>query len=125
VFALGGNTVEDDQSEQGYFAVRTVLANSIAEAAEYVASKGVSKEAAPMLVKLVALIAERFGIQVTQKMAAQAVPAIGAAGGIVINTLFISHFQDMARGHFAVRRLERKYGVALVRKWYDDIELKL
>ncbi|WP_434931058.1 EcsC family protein [Shewanella sp. HL-SH5] len=125
VFALGGNTVDDDQSEQGYFAVRTVLANSIAEAAEYVASKGISKEAAPMLVKLVAMIAERFGIQVTQKMAAQAVPAIGAAGGVVINTLFISHFQDMARGHFVVRRLERKYGVALVRKWYDDIELKL
>ncbi|MFS1440120.1 EcsC family protein [Shewanella sp. 10N.286.48.A6] len=121
VFALGGESNDDDQAEKGYFAVRTVLANSIAEAAEYVATKGFSKEAAPMMVKLVTVVAERFGVQVTQKVAAQAVPAIGAAGGAIINTLFIDHFQDMARGHFIVRRLERKYTQAVVRQVYDGL----
>lgn len=42
------------------------------------------------------------------KAAAQAVAAIGAVGGVAINTLFIDHFQDMAKGHFIVRKLERK-----------------
>ena len=46
------------------------------------------------------------------------VPAIGAAGGAIINTLFIDHFQDMAHGHFIVRRLERKYGEAIVKEKY-------
>ncbi|MDO6620470.1 EcsC family protein [Shewanella sp. 6_MG-2023] len=121
VFALGGESNDDDQAEKGYFAVRTVLANSIAEAAEYVATKGFSKEAAPMMVKLVTVVAERFGVQVTQKVAAQAVPAIGAAGGAIINTLFIDHFQDMARGHFIVRKLERKYGEELVKLTYQTL----
>ncbi|WP_076538797.1 EcsC family protein [Shewanella sp. UCD-KL21] len=121
VFALGGESNDDDQAEKGYFAVRTVLANSIAEAAEYVATKSFSKEAAPMMVKLVTVVAERFSVQVTQKVAAQAVPAIGAAGGAIINTLFIDHFQDMARGHFIVRKLERKYGDELVKITYQAL----
>ena len=53
-----------------------------------------------------------------EKAAAQAVPAIGAAGGAIINTLFIDHFQDMARGHFIIRRLERKYGKEAVEATY-------
>ena len=39
----------------------------------------------------------------------------------MINTLFIDHFQDMARGHFIVRRLERalwrERGEAAVRQF--------
>ena len=64
------------------------------------------------------LIGARFGIVVSEKAAAQAIPIIGAAGGALINTIFISHYQDMARGHFAVRRLERKYGPQAVREEY-------
>jgi hypothetical protein len=74
-----------------------------------------------VLVRLIAKIAERFGIQVTEKAAAQAVPAIGAAGGAIINTLFIDHFQDMARGHFIVRKLERKHGKDLVKRLYAEL----
>jgi len=39
-------------------------------------------------------------------------------GGAVINTLFIEHFQTMARGHFMVRRLERVHGAEAVRLAY-------
>jgi hypothetical protein len=55
---------------------------------------------------------------VTQKTAVQAVPIVGAAGGAIINTLFINHFQDMGRGHFTVRRLEKKYSPALIETCY-------
>jgi len=49
---------------------------------------------------------------------AQAIPVIGAVGGGLVNTIFISHFQDMARGHFAIRGLERKYGEEIVKDAY-------
>jgi hypothetical protein len=121
VFALGGPTKSDDASESGYFAVRAALARSVTKAAEFIAEKGVAEEGAPALVRLIIQISERFSIQVSEKAAAQAVPAIGAAGGAMINTLFIDHFQDMARGHFIVRRLERKYGKEIVEATYKRI----
>ena len=121
VFALGGRSESDDGMETSYFAVRTALARSITETAEFIAKKGLTDEAAPMLAKLIVKIANRFGIQVSQKMAAQAIPAIGAAGGATINALFIDHFQDMARGHFIVRKLERTYGEENVRNLYESL----
>ena len=121
VFALGGPSMSDDASESGYFAVRTSLAQSISKAAEYITNRGLSEKGAPALVRLIIQIAERFSIQVSEKAAAQAVPAIGAAGGAIINTLFIDHFQDMARGHFIVRRLERKYGKEIVEETYKTV----
>ncbi len=121
VFALGGPNSSDDASESGYFAVRAALAQSVAKVAEYMAEKGLAEEGAPALVRLIIQIAERFSIQVSEKAAAQAIPAIGAAGGAIINTLFIDHFQDMARGHFIVRRLEKKYGSEIVKETYMKI----
>jgi hypothetical protein len=118
VFALGGEGHSDDATESGYYMVRSALAKSVADAAEFLARKSVADRSAPVLVKFVAKVAERFGIQVTQKAAAQAVPAIGAAGGAIINLIFIDHFQDMARGHFIVRKLERKHGAEAVRRLY-------
>ena len=121
VFALGGPSKSDDASESGYFVIRAALARSMTKAAEYIAEKGLAEEGAPALVRLIFQIAERFSIQVSEKAAAQAIPAIGAAGGAIINTLFIDHFQDMARGHFIVRRLERKYGKEIVEATYKTV----
>jgi hypothetical protein len=121
VFAFGGPSKSDDASESGYFAVRAALAQSVTKAAEYITEKSLAEEGAPALVRLVIKIAERFSIQVSEKAAAQAVPAIGAAGGAIINTLFIDHFQDMALGHFIVRRLERKYGKEVVEATYKTV----
>lgn len=111
VFAFGSpQNKGDDAVETGYFAVRMALAESISSAAHHIASKGLAKESSPALVRMINLIAQRFSIQVSEKVAAQAVPAIGAAGGALINTIFIDHFQQMAHAHFTIRRLERKYG---------------
>ena len=121
VFAFGGPTSSDDASGSGYFAIRAALARAVTEAAQYIAEKGLIEEGAPALVRFILQVAERFSIQITEKAAAQAIPAIGAAGGSIINTLFIDHFQDMARGHFIVRRLERKYGAEMIRLRYNII----
>lgn len=121
VFALGGRATEDDAAESGYFAVRTALASTITEAARHIAQSGILNETAPIGLRLVASIAGRFGIVVSQKAAAQAIPLIGAAGGALINLAFIDHFQGMARGHFIVRRLERLYGEDIVQAEYDKL----
>ena len=52
---------------------------------------------------------------------AQTIPVIGAIGGGLINTVFISHFQDMARAHFTIRRLEREYGEDVIREAYQKL----
>jgi hypothetical protein len=121
VFALGGSSARDNAAEAGYFAVRVALGRTISEAAQFIAERGLAEEGAPALVRLITAIAGRFGTVVSEKLAAQAIPVIGAAGGALINTLFIDHFQDMARGHFTVRRLERKYGADEVRRQYERL----
>ena len=40
-------------------------------------------------------------------------------GGAAVNYAFIDHFQEVARAHFVVRRLERRYGRDAVRAAYE------
>jgi hypothetical protein len=119
VFALGTRDGETNAAESGYFAARGLLAKSVAEASRFTAERGVVAEGAPVLVRFIAQIASRFGVVVTQKLAAQAVPVIGALGGAAVNYAFIDHFQEVARAHFVVRRLERRYGKDAVRAAYE------
>lgn len=121
VFAFGGAAPSDDASETAYFAMRAALSRAVSEAAEYLATRKVTDTGAPALVRLVSLIATRFKVQVSQKAAAMAIPLVGAAGGATINYLFVDHFQAMSRGHFTIRRLERKYGTEAVRQAYERI----
>lgn len=139
VFALGGrdgsnrgirfpdidvpdtNSSDGTVLETGYFALRAILAKSVTEAASYLAGRAAANEAAPALVRLVAQIGARFGVVVSQKLVAQSVPLIGAAGGAAINYAFADHFQTIARGHFTVLRLERRYGARIIRAEYERI----
>jgi hypothetical protein len=73
------------------------------------------------LVRLISQIAARFGVVVSEKLAAQAMPVIGAVGGAAVNLAFVQHFQTIARGHFTVRRLERAHGAELVRFEYERL----
>jgi hypothetical protein len=121
VFALGGRAGSVDASESGYFAARGMLAKSVTEAARFIAERGILEEGSPVLVRFIAKVASRFGVAVTQKVAAQALPVVGALGGASVNYVFVEHFQQVARGHFIVRRLERAYGKAVVRAEYERI----
>lgn len=125
VFALGGGRAEgesgsgpDGAAETGYYAVRSAMAAAVRDAVQFVAEHGVAEKGAPVLVRLIAAIASRFGVVVSEKAAAMAIPAVGAFGGAVVNTLFMDHFQGIARGHFIIRRLERTHGKDRVRAAY-------
>jgi hypothetical protein len=101
------------------------LAKSVAEAVTFIGERGVAEESAPVLVRLIAQIAARFGVVVSEKVAAEALPVVGAAGGASINLLFIDHFQNVARAHFTIRKLERKHGQDAVRAEYERIKREL
>ena len=121
VFALGGNASSDDAAEAGYYAVRAALATTVSEAARHFAQKGLSSEGAPALARLITMVAARYKVQLTQKAAGMLVPGIGAAAGATINLMFMDHFQAVSRGHFTVRRLERRYGEEAVRAAWQAV----
>ncbi len=120
VFAMGGTSSQDDGVDTGYFAVRAALAGAMTEAAKYLAEHGLASSGAPALVRFLTKVASRYSIQVSEKAAAQAIPLLGAAGGATVNLLFMDHFQNMARGHFTIRRLERKYGQDFIKSAYQQ-----
>jgi hypothetical protein len=123
VFALADLSREHPFGWSGYCAVRRSLAGSVAEASRYVGQRVVAEETAPALARIVSTIASRFGIAVSQKFSAQAIPIIGSVSGAAINAVFIEHFQSIARAHFTVRRLERTYGKDRVAACCDEMRL--
>ena len=121
VFALGGTSKYDDAVESGYFAIRAALAKTISDATKHLAAFGAGNASAPPLARMVAQLAARFSIPVSEKFILQATPVIGAAGGAAINSVFIDHYQAMAQGHFTIRRLERIYGPQRVKEAYQHM----
>ena len=121
VLALGANGTTKEILESAYYASRAAMAQVTRDAAAYVAEKGMVKEGAPALVVFLSRVAARFGLEVSEKAAAQLIPVAGAAGGMAINIMFMQHFQQLAEGHFTVRRLERTYGSELVRSQYEQM----
>ncbi len=121
VFALGGRSRSDNAAEAAYYAVRAALTRTLSEAAEFIAQRGMMEEGTPIVIRVMANLASRLGVIVTDKVAAEMIPILGALGGASINLLFISHFQSAARGHFIVRRLERKYGEEIVKREYEKV----
>ena len=130
VFAFGGTSKQDDSSETGYYANRIALKTAIKEASKFIAQNGIKDLSKVLMVssnpllKLIGTIASRFSIQVSEKFIAQAVPVVGAVGGGTFNLVFINHFQNIAKAHFTMRALERKYSNELVMKTYNDLVVK-
>ncbi len=123
VFALGGRSEADDATESGYWAARASLSKAIGDAAAYLAQNGFAAEGAPPLVRLISTIASRLSVDVSAQVAAKALPVVSAAAGAGINLLFMHHYQEMARGHFIVKRLERHYGNAVVEERYRALDV--
>ncbi|EEZ3976855.1 EcsC family protein [Escherichia coli] len=143
VFALGGpsendNAVDtayenDDAVDTAYYATRSFTAEAmqiLSKELSEIATKKVSVNAAmnltptqtgKWLATLIEKVATRFGIVITEKTAAQVVPVIGAFAGATLNIMFTDYYQYMARGHFIIKRLEKKYGSELIKSEYMKI----
>jgi hypothetical protein len=125
VFALGAATASGGGPNEDYFAIRDRLAPEVIEVADFAVDKAALGESAPAVVRFLAQIAARFGLVVSEKAMAQAVAVVGALGGAAVNLAFIEHFQDLAHGHFTVRRLERVYGADAVRAEYSRAKAEI
>jgi hypothetical protein len=94
VLAFGGPNAVDDDTETGYWATRA----------------GVNHFTIDLLIKSAA---GRFGLVISDKILAQAVPVAGAVAGGALNYAFTQYYQDMARVTFCLRALDRRTGQPL------------
>ncbi|MFW2373680.1 MAG: EcsC family protein [Gammaproteobacteria bacterium] len=122
VFALGGKSETDDAAETGYYGVRFAMSGYMSAAIQHISHHGVSGHSAPALVNFIQVVAKAFGTTLSQRAATQILPLVGAAGGAIVNVIFLQHFQDMAQAHFTVRRLERKYGQSFIHSQFELFE---
>jgi hypothetical protein len=120
VFAFGTKRSKDNL-DVGYYAARALISKYTSDVAALILERGAIDASAPVVTSLVSEIVSRFGLVVSDKVAAGAVPILGAVGGATVNVIFMDHFQRIARGHFTLRRLERKLGAANVRRHYAEL----
>lgn len=92
VFAAAGPLADDDGADIAFLSARIALSGSAVHG-------------------LIAKIAPRLATVLGQKLAAQAVPVVGALAGAATNYAFTSYYQEMARVYFGLRRLARDSGV--------------
>lgn len=91
VFAAAGPLDEDDGTDLSFLAMRMTLTGG--------ALNGV-----------IARVAPHLSVVLGQKLAAQAVPVLGAAAGAATNYVFTSYYQDMARVHFGLMQIAQETG---------------
>jgi hypothetical protein len=119
VFALGSK--RNEKIDVGYYAARALLSKYTSDVIAFVVERGAVDVSAPVVRSLVSEIVSRFGLVVSDKVAAGALPILGAVGGATVNVIFMDHFQRIAQAHFALRRLERTYGVTDIRRRYAEL----
>lgn len=121
VFALGGPTVKDNGAESGYWIVRAGMSKAFTDAAAYASQHGLAREAGPPVARLISVVASRFSADLSAHFALRMIPVVSAVSAATVNVIFTQHFQNVAKGHFTVRRLEAKYGPKLVAEQYQSL----
>jgi hypothetical protein len=101
VFALSEHRDGAD-GQAGYWAARAAL----------------SRLAIDGFVRRVATI---LGVSFSQKLMARAIPVVGAVAGGSLNYAFMDYYQQMARVHFTLRAVERRYDPEMVRACMDRL----
>jgi hypothetical protein len=93
VFSAAGPLSQDDGSDLAFLTARLALSGKAVQA-------------------IIHKVAPRLAVVMGQKLAAQAVPVLGAVAGAATNYAYTSYYQDMAQVHFGLRRLAIEGDVA-------------
>jgi hypothetical protein len=91
VFAAGSPLAQDDGVNTSFVASRIALTGSAVQ-------------------NLITAIAPRLAAVLGQKLAAQAVPVLGAISGAAMNAAFLSYYCEIARVRFALLNLAKVHG---------------
>ncbi|MTH35085.1 protein EcsC [Paracoccus limosus] len=92
VFASAGPFSGDDGADLGLIAARMTITGQTVQT-------------------LIAKVAPRLSASLAQKVAAQAVPLLGAVAGATINYSFTGYYQEIARVQFGLMRLSHETGI--------------
>lgn len=95
VFSAGSPLASDDGINTSFLSARMTLTG-------------------PALQKLVATVAPRLAAALGQKLAAQAVPVLGAISGAALNAAFLRYYREVARIRFELMRLSVQHGAEAV-----------
>jgi hypothetical protein len=95
VFAAGSPLKDDDGVNTSFLGTRLALTGSTVK-------------------NLIASIAPRLATVLGQKVAAQAVPILGAVSGAAMNAAYLSYYREIARVRFALLDLARVHGTDAV-----------
>jgi hypothetical protein len=132
VFGYGGRDAADSAMDSSYLTSRIAMSQLIRDASKFVASSGakplaeaLEKGTAPALLKFVGRVAAQFNVRVSQKFLVQGLPLFSIATAATINAAFTDYYSRVARYHFGLRSLERKYGSDSVRQLYSEEQQKL
>jgi hypothetical protein len=120
VFALGDRK-SDAGAAIGYYAARAALTKLTGDVMANLVERSVLDASTPVVVRLVTEVVSRFGLVLSERAAAGAIPILGALGGATLNVIFMDHFERLARGHFTLRRLEREHGRAVIQELYRAV----
>jgi len=91
IFAAAGPMGQDDGADLAFLGTRVTVTGAAVQS-------------------LIAKVAPRLATVLGQKLAAQAVPVLGAAAGAATNYAYTSYYQQMAHVHFGLRRLAADAG---------------
>lgn len=91
VFGAGGPGGADDGVDTSFIGARLALSGAAVNG-------------------LIARVAPKFAAVLSQKLAAQTVPVLGAAAGAGTNYAFVDYYVAMAHVHFGLRAAAREYG---------------
>ncbi len=117
VFALGDGAT-DAGAAVGYYTSRATLTRLTRDVIAGLVERTVLDASTPVVRRLVAEVVSRFGLVLSERAAAGAVPIIGALSGATLNVMFMDHFERVAEGHFTIRRLEREHGREVIQELY-------
>ena len=95
VFAAGSPLAQDDGVNTSFIASRLALSGSAVQ-------------------NLITSIAPKLATVLGQKLAAQAVPVLGAVSGAALNAAFLSYYREIARVRFELVKLGQIHGADAV-----------
>ena len=95
VFGAGSPLSSDDGINTGFLSARLTLTGAAVQ-------------------KVIAGVAPKLAAAMGQKLAAQAVPILGAVTGAALNAAFLSYYREVARVRFGLLRLAEVHGAEAV-----------
>jgi hypothetical protein len=101
VLSSGGPLAEDDGVNTSFLGARLTLSGAAVQ-------------------KILAKVVPKFAAAISQKLAAQTVPVLGAVAGAALNTAFVTYYRELAHIRFALLRLSVLHGAEPVRRAFEQ-----